>query len=450
MVSIFHSKHSHRISGLALVSALALLASGQDVKANPTTSQSTVPYFPSTPAARISTEFPIGYWLGPTQKFTNLERFQEIRDVGMTTIWMQGEYGPSAQENLKILDLAQKIGQKAFVLDGRLPQKITGNPDAIANIDAVIKDYAKHPALAGYFLGDEPSTPAFAGMAEVVAYMRRKDPTHPVFINLLPNYATPEQLGPEKPTYEEYLRRFIREVKPFVLSYDHYNLLQGADRPGFLANLEVANRLSKEYNLPFWNIVQVAKWGPMREVNEAELRYQAMQTLAYGGKGLLWFTYWQSLDPMFTQAVISREGVRGPHYEMVKRVNAELVALGNQLLQAKSLTVFNIGKIPTEVEGQVPTEATRRTPGTPIDVTGPGNLTVGVFDHGKGTYSALVTNGDYKESVRTEVMVFSGAKIPQRFNVQTKKWEKVAVTAQPGGFRVTLTLPPAGAVLLKW
>ena len=64
-----------------------------------------------------------------------------------------------------------------------------------------------------------------AGLGEVVAALRERDPAHVAFINLLPNYATPQQLG--TPTYDAHVRRFIEQVKPPLVSYDHYTFAAG-------------------------------------------------------------------------------------------------------------------------------------------------------------------------------------------------------------------------------
>src|SRR3712207_7343002 len=66
-------------------------------------------------------------------------------------------------------------------------------------------------------------------------------------------YATPGQLG--SLTYADHLRDYLRRVRPFVLSYDHYHFLQSGDRPGFFANLaEARDRKSTRLNSSHANI----------------------------------------------------------------------------------------------------------------------------------------------------------------------------------------------------
>src|SRR5258708_28686388 len=101
-----------------------------------------------------------------------------------------------------------------------MPESISGVPGAAERLDAIVREYSKHPALAGYFIVDEPALDKFAGLAEVVEHLREKDPVHPSYINLWPNNAGANRTGTY--SYQDYLKLFVAEVKPAFLSYDHY------------------------------------------------------------------------------------------------------------------------------------------------------------------------------------------------------------------------------------
>jgi hypothetical protein len=382
-------------------------------------------------------EFPISYWVGPPGENQTLERYREIKESGMTFVMPSGAGPSNVRDNLKTLDHSAKLGMKAFIWEERMPLSISDNPNATATLDALIKDYKDHPGFAGFMILDEPSASRFDGLGEVVAYLRKHDPTHQSYMNVFPNYAGPAHWGTE--TYEEYLRQYMQKVKPFVLSYDHYNFVKNADRPEFFENLAVVQRVAKEFNVPFWQFVMVAEIDAYRHLSEGELRFEAMQTLAYGGKGLLWFTYWQYST--WRHALINIDGKRDPHYDMVRRINGEVRAFGSELLPADLVTVFH--------SGPTPRGAQARPAGTPIEVTGQGNLTIGLFERNKSEHLAFVVNMDYKQAQKTEVVIYGG-KAPLKFNPATRTWAKVPVKAQPGGFRVALDLPESGAVLLKW
>lgn len=391
-------------------------------------------------------EYPISFWCGPPEPFMNAGRYEEMKQAGFTfttppCTW-GGPHGAAAtvERNRRMLDLAAASGLTAFIADNRMPHSMQ-EKDAAARLDAIVKDYKDHPALAGYSVADEPLLPAMKGLGEVVAYLREKDPDHPSWINLMP-YVPGPAFG--APSYQDYVDTYLKEVQPFTLSYDHYTFLKDHDRPTFIKNLAIIREASRKRGIPFWNIVLSTEHGPYRNVTEGELRYEAMQTLAYGGKGLIWFTYWEPQDKSFiwTHSPILADGTRDPHYDMIRRVNWDLRALGSAVLHADSTDVFHAGKIP---DGGKPW-----TEGLPVRVTGAGDLTVGLFRGSHGKQFAVIANGDYKNPVTTGIAVKTAGRV-QQISPLSRRW------AEPDGARtegseilVPLTLQPGGAAVVRW
>lgn len=425
----------------------------------------------ATPTQRSSVKrwapetFPISFWCGPPEAFLKLERFREIKEAGFTHVMPSCDATAAVplERNRKILNLCHQVGLKAFIAESRMPAAVSTVADAKARLDAIVNDYKDHPALAGYFMADEPGAGAFPGLAEVAAYLREKDPAHPAYINMFPNHVPPQHLG--APDYEQYLRLFLEQVKPFVLSYDHYHFLMERDWELFFPNLATVRRITAEFGVPFWQIVLLTQHGPYRNPTEGELRYEAMQTLAYGGKGLLWFTYWEPDVPDYKHAIINRDGSRDPHYDMVKRINGEVRAIGGQLLNADSTAVFHMGRMPPGAVAR-PADAPTRVGGVarpahaPIRVAGKGDFTIGLFRntarnaarHAAGNTLALIANADYRKAVTTELMVSAGNGKLQQFNPWTGQWQSVTGSQPPpdGDIMIALHLAPGGAALLRW
>jgi hypothetical protein len=321
-----------------------------------------------------------------------------------------------------MLDFCRDNGMKAIVMDGRMVGSIGGSAKNRENLDAIIKDYASHPALYGYFLADEPGAGAFKGLGEVVAYLREKDPSHLAYINLLPTYGRDFNVLGTK-TYDQYVRSYCDIVKPGVISYDHYHFTYHGDRADFFENLETVRKVSVEKKIPFWNIVLAVQHFDYRNLTEAELRFEAMQTLAFGGRGVLWFTYWSPADSdksaKWEHSMINQDGTRDPHYDMIKRVNAETLALGDELIKCESTDV----KAPKLGKGGVP-----------------GGITAGTFKDPQGRTLMLLANADYKAATTADVP--ADAKNLEAFDPATKTWSASADRALP--------LAPAAAKLLRW
>jgi hypothetical protein len=396
--------------------------------------------------------FSIGCWCSPPEPYITVEQYKRFAEAGFTVLLPPCQGESTVARNRKILDTARATGLKVILADARMPLALTGHPGAEAALKGIVEDYRRHPALLGYFLTDEPGANAFPGLAEVVAELHKLDPDHLVYINLFPNYAStdrtaqPSQLNTA--SYGEYLDKFMQTVKPDVLSWDHYFFLAGSDRPGFFGNLAAAQHAanSTQPATPFWQIVLSVKHGPYRALNENELRFEAMQTLAYGAQGLVYFTYWLPQDDASTQwsqGIMNRDGTPGPLYEAAKQVNHEVTELEKWLYGARVLRTFQTGAVPPDGLPQ--------TDDVPITASGEGNLTLGAFRDAKGFFYALATNRDYTKGVKATLHAYAGEHKIEALDLKTGKWEPASGPKDDSGTTtLTFDLGPAQAVLIRW
>ncbi len=369
--------------------------------------------------------FTIGFWCGPPAKFTTLERYQEIKDAGFTVVFPPNT-GVTVDLNKKILGYCEQLGLKAFVTDSRIPAGLENDAKVKAGIDAAVADYAKYPALAGYFIADEPGPGAYPSLGRVVQYLREKDPKHFAYINLLPLYAPEWAIGK---SYEQYVRGFVDIVKPPLISYDNYGFATGDPNP-LLSNLAIVRKVSLESGVPFWNIVLATQHGPYHNLTEGELRFEAMNTIAYGAKGLMWFTYWSPADSDksfdWKHALINEDGSRDPHYEMVKRVNAEAQAIGSQLLKAQSVEVLS---------------AKDKKSGA---VKVAGDALVATFRTSDSKSIAMVVNPSWEKPLTTTATLGVADEKPEVFDVASGKWSRASSDSIP------IQLEPGGAMLIRY
>lgn len=324
--------------------------------------------------------FPITSWLGVHAKFIRrpdktlaTERLREARDAGINLIW--ADYGK--ETNIEVLRAAEALDMRVTVFDSRIDRALSDAEHRRELLFAVAKDYKDYPALFNYHITDEPCTSAFPTLAEIREILHEADPEHEAYINLFPNYASPEQLG--SPSYHAHVESYIQTVKPEIISYDHYHFLKGApkerpafanereeriyndafsgagdgyecvDRPGFFTNLEEIRALSLAYNIPFMLIVLVVEHGPYRNLTANEIRWEVWQALAYGASRLSYFTYWtpgtdgSDGDDFWhwKNGMISITGEQTPHYHAVREINADIAAVGEQLRGRPSLGVFH-------------------------------------------------------------------------------------------------------------
>jgi hypothetical protein len=247
------------------------------------------------------------------------------------------------------LDAVRAAGLKGLVLDPRINGYNWASVDeatARKNVAEIVKETAGHPACFGYFLTDEPPAGQFGGIAKVVLLIHELAPGKLPFMNLLPNYATADQLGAKD--YPTYLDTYAQTVKPNNICYDHYAILDnGALRDEYFQNLEQVRESSKKAKLPFWNTVLAVGHFSYRVPNVADFSFQAYTTLAYGGRGLAYFMYFAPNVGNYRGSPIDQFGNETATYGAMRFVNLQLQKLAPTIMKLDSDEVYHFGKLPT-------------------------------------------------------------------------------------------------------
>jgi hypothetical protein len=306
----------------------------------------------------------------------------KIRECGFT---IAGFISPET------LETCRKVDIKAIVSDPRINHfdwatldADTARQKALPAIVAI----RKNPALYGYFLDDEPNAGSFSGLAIMADLVRAAAPQKPAYVNLFPNYAGANQLGTT--TYEKYLDEFVAKVYPAQLCYDHYALMDnGTLRDGYWVNLAEMRAAAKKYNLPFWNIILAVAHFNYREPSVADLRFEVFSSLAYGARGIVYYTYFAPKVGNYRGAAVDQFGHATPTWGNLQNVNLQIHNLAPTLLKLTSDEVCHFGKVPSGCHG----------PETNSLVTGmDGDFAVGDFTHVDGTRYVMIVNENFLAS----------------------------------------------------
>lgn len=391
----------------------------------------------STSAANAD-EFIISYWCGPPPTEDLNRRYSEVAEAGFNYAMLPCS-GASPAQNKAILDACKKNKLKFIPNDSRMLAFAPESPAFKTNLDAVISEYASHPALGGYFLADEPGPDAFPKLAAVNQYLLQRDPKRLPFVNLYPNYAPEWALGG---TYEQHVEKYLTTVKPRLLSFDHYGLIaDGKLRPMYFENLEIIRRQGLKHNVPFAFIFQVTPHFSYRDPTEAEIRWQANTALVYGARALLYFTYWSPTnDPAFktSVAIIDPKGNRSAHYEQAKRVNAAVKAWAPTLMKLTSTAVYHTSKVPQGAKA-LPKEAVVHLE------DGNSPFIVGCFRHFDDSDWVMIMNADMKKAATCKVEWSQAVRKLYEQPANGKRMLRKRLEAQ----QTTLTFEAGGARLFK-
>jgi hypothetical protein len=270
-------------------------------------------------------------------------------------------------------------------------------PEMLTDSEKTVKKFMNHPALAGYFVRDEPGAKDFAELAAIVKKIHAVDAKHFCYINLFPNYASPVQLGLDD--YRKYVNKFMNDVPMHFYSFDFYPL---TDIPGVYnnwhKNLEIFSDEARKAGKPFWAFAQSTQFDDRHaETSLAALRVQFYTDLAYGAQGLQYFTYWTppaNANESFYDGPIGLDYKRTAVYDKVKLMNQEINNLSGVFLGSKVISVEQSGKnipVGTILMSKPP------FPLKVLETSGEGAV-VSVLENGENRFIVIV-NRDYKKSM---------------------------------------------------
>lgn len=399
----------------------------------------------------VRKKYPITYWYNP--KVMDEAAIQKMKEAGFTQIIADR----SLEENKKIIKLCYDMGMEVLVCDGRITQAIQNPGERERLLRETVADYKDDINVYAYYITDEPSVDAFSELGEVCGILNQLDPAKQTYINLFPNYATSKCYGVE--SYTEYVESFIKTVMPELISYDHYDFqrrrmvlspdqgittTEPEQRTGFIDNIEAVRNISMKSGIPFMVIIQLVEHGGYRNVNEAELRWQVFQSLAYGSAKISYFTYglpegiYDDAESVwkYANSIVNGDGSPTRHYYEVLRINKELQTIGSYLLEKTPKDVCHIGtEENADVKYYEPSGDVEK-----IDTTA--GLTLALYDS-----EILVANKSFTQTNRLEITV-AASKTVSVMDKTTGEWYQLnPISGTKNSF--TLTLMPGDGELIK-
>lgn len=253
--------------------------------------------------------------------------------------------------------------------------------DSTESAVALIKD---HPALYAYHLKDEPDTSDFGWLAELSKKIKELDPSHPCYINLLPNWAW----GVEE--YPSNLELFASEIDVPFYSFDNYPVIEVGGvahvRLDWYRNLEEFSAMARRHNKPFWGFAlakahSISSPWPDTVYPEPileHLRLQVFSNLLYGAQAIQYFNFTGLVDPVTCEKL--------PAFDLVRQVNSEVRAYSHVFAGCSVLGVWHVGdSIPC---GTKPLETMPHKKVKSLQITGRGGV-LALIENGSQTYLAI-------------------------------------------------------------
>jgi hypothetical protein len=303
------------------------------------------------------------------------------------------------------LTLANRLGLQYMVADGRYyPAYDFDLNESVAR--AMVAQYKKLPAnlrqtMYAYNLCDEPhyTEKHIKRVSDWVRFLEAQDPEKLVYVNLVASYAPGYSWGgfkgrdngevgePEKRSYEDYLTKYIDNLKPGVICFDHYPFFKNGNvRRDYYYNLSVIR--SKAKGTPFWAVPMTVDHLVYADPTEAQLSIMYFAPIAYGAKGLIVFTFWELPAPDYRLALIDKYGKPTRNYPVVKRLNLFVrKVLAPVVMNVPNVAVYHASKFPNEQQN---IDAEIAAPSRVVGSIGHRSLLIGVFADTTQSYLFVV------------------------------------------------------------
>ena len=214
-------------------------------------------------------------------------------------------------------------------------------PQLKDSIESAVSLIRNHPALVAYHIKDEPVASDYSWLSELCEKISALDPSHPCYINLLPNWSWGVEEYGDK--IEDFASRFDL---PFH-SFDNYPIIEvnGVTqvRPEWYRNLEEFSAMARRHGKPFWAFT-LAKSHSIVEPEVAyypeptlgHLRLQVFSNLLYGAQAIQYFNFLGIVDPTTCE--------KKPAFDLIRQVNSEISAYSSVFAGCTVQSVWHVGE----------------------------------------------------------------------------------------------------------
>lgn len=259
------------------------------------------------------------------------------------------------------------------------------------------------------YLQDEPtiktkdSLQAYANACRDIVGLRP-------YINLLPNDVSADYLGFKD--YKEYADTFTKDLKMDFISYDSYAFFidEGFRQDKFYSNLEEIREVALKNNVPFHNIILCSAHFNYEDPCDYSIKVQGWSTLAYGGKGLVYFSVIQPPIGNYKMAPYTGFGDKTQVWYSIKEMNYSIHNIMPYYKDLTNVNVYHIGNIPKLARGP---ETAKVIDSIEVETFDNNNdLLIGEFVGKDNKYYAIVVNKNRKYSAKINNIKFKkGSKV---------------------------------------
>ena len=395
-------------------------------------------------------QFPVGaLWPPPPSQITQA-RTQEMKDAGIN-FFITGNYLDDGYIVTRALSMADTVGGMHIIVrddhdianlahwftitnDRSVPMSIS-TADAVAMANRAFGTYVSHPSFAGFSLLEDTEPWSYNQLNATVAALRAANPYYLRYSNLPPGTG---------PGYQASVVEYAGKAGAQMLSFDRYPMLSdGSTDPDYVNNWADMRAAAAQVGLPVWGFIQTVGFDGHRSPSYNDIAWQVNTSLAYGAKGVQYFTYWTPAPERghnFQPAMIDSLGRKTQHYYDVQDINTgTLAGLGNKLRAMTSESVTHAN------ESTAPARTARFGPDNFVTDTSGNAVVLSRFVDKAGDRWLLVVNRSNTAAAKATVTLRSSsvARVNQ-FDSRTSK-----LSAQRDAAGLSVSLSPGASTLYQ-
>lgn len=299
-----------------------------------------------------SARFDFGFWHTPDIAHCDEKDLDNWYEAGIT-VPQSPSYRDTPADKGKLrwlLDGCAERGMQAILLDprtrvpgGSWEDRVPLPEDYEQQAAAAVRDFGDHPGVRGFFLRDEPPRGVLKAVCEAHRIMLRLAPDKLPYVNQFPYHGDiAERYGFS--SWPEYLDRYVEASGATQLSYDCYcQMMEGPfENPLYFQNLEFMRDASLRHHIPFWNIILATPHFRYRAPSKDDMRWQINTSLAYGCRGILYFTWYTPRTCNYRDAPIDAHGEKSERWYMIRDLHRDFRARFEQVyLGLRSTAVYH-------------------------------------------------------------------------------------------------------------
>lgn len=375
---------------------------------------------------------PIGVWSGPDEGMATDHYYTEMQELGINLLISPPAYLEHHEALTQHMKFADKYRMAVYV-----PYSDKYLPETKEQMELVHKEMSVHPSFVGMTHRDEITyaqiwteyVPVIRAFQET-EYAKKYD----YYFNANPIWSG--VLGPQffcGLSYNAYLKAYVSKkgLGCRFLSADFYPFVGDDDLliHNYFKQLAVQRDVAYKNGVPFWMYIQCGSMHDNRDLSptlsgEAAFRWNVNTALAYGAKGLAWFTltysnfgknnWWNIYNKTGDKAIADAQadGTKAALYNRYKnyehncwydyavRASKHIQAIDEVLMNSYHAGVIGYGNSPYKIVKSGRIEGTSWYELT--GVSGTADLLIGCLEHEGRTALYVVCNDCRQGEARKE------------------------------------------------